>query len=47
MVHLLGRVGVAVQHAVRRDHDEGVQPVTDHQQLMMTIQRLDIRRIKL
>lgn len=26
VVHLLGRVSVAVQHAVRRDHDEGVQP---------------------
>lgn len=27
VVHLLGRVGVAVQHAVRRDDDEGVGPV--------------------
>lgn len=26
VVHLLGRVGVTVQHAVRRDHDEGVRP---------------------
>lgn len=26
-MHLLGRVGVAVQHAVRRDDDEGVGPV--------------------
>lgn len=28
VVHLLGRVGVAVQHAVCRDHDEGVGPET-------------------
>ena len=30
VVHLLGRVGVAVQHAVRRDHDEGVRPAGGH-----------------
>lgn len=47
VVHLLGRVGVAVQHAVRRDHDEGVRPVMDHKQLMMMNQMLDIRGIKL
>ena len=28
VVHLLRRVGVTVQHAVRCDHHEGVRPAT-------------------